>query len=94
MAKLDSVGLVLRINAPDWYDRKDFVAWLSDENNLVATWHERGEKPNEFSDVFVTYDDGEGSDSNMPQDIWAQICQFAEEAHFSAGLVWISNLEE
>jgi hypothetical protein len=87
----------LRINAPEWYDRDDFRAWLNAEGaQRRATWHERGTEPTEYSDVFVTFDSGEGSDYDtlMPDDIWEAITKAADEVGLSDCIVWISNLQE
>jgi hypothetical protein len=85
---------LLRINAPEWYARPDFRAWLN--NPERATWHRIGKEPNEYSDVFITFDHGEGSDFDvdMPDDVWAQITQAAADAGIQDCVVWISNLEE
>jgi hypothetical protein len=84
----------LRINAPEWYARPDFMAWLNGERR--ATWHERGEGPTEYSDVFITFDAGEGSDYDtlMPEDIWQQIARAATELGVRDCIVWISNVGE
>ncbi len=76
---------VVRINAPEWYRRADFVRWLAGRGEGLppATWYRSGEV-DESHDVFVTYDEGDGSDSPMlmppdtefnvmPADIWEQI---------------------
>ena len=82
----------LRINAPEWYQREDFRAWLNGAGR--ATWHTRGELPSEYSDVFITFDHGEGSDYDvlMPEDIWQEISAAAAANRLEDGLVWISNV--
>jgi hypothetical protein len=58
----------------------------------VATWHRPGDEPTDFSDVFVTYDQGESGDADaMPADIWEEICHLAEEKGMTYGVVWITN---
>lgn len=85
-------GECLRINAPEWYDREDFAAWLNEEGR--ATWHKRGKAPGEYSDVFVTFDHCEGSDydASMPEDIWRAIAAAAKACGVEDGIVWISNV--
>lgn len=52
---------VVRINAPEWYLREDFVAWLDGGRDFrPATWKVHGAPTDEGSDVFVTYCDGDG----------------------------------
>jgi hypothetical protein len=68
-----TVGLV--VNAPELFDREDFVAWLDDPENRTATWREKGLPPDEWSDVFVLVDsEREGPESDMPEDVWNAIC--------------------
>jgi hypothetical protein len=98
---LHTDGKVLRLNAPDWFAREDFVAWLNAPS--TATWHRKGQdKVGEMADAFFTHCDGDGSDSPMPDssgipdDIWQEICQLAV-SHFgddSECLVWVSNLQQ
>jgi hypothetical protein len=71
---------LVRIDAPEWYQREDWMAWLNNRTpmNHPATWHVEGEKPNEYSDVFFTFCQGEGSDygegkPSIPKDIWYKI---------------------
>jgi hypothetical protein len=85
----------LRINAPEWYARADFMRWLTEDRR--ATWHIRGNtSPDEYSDVFVTFDHGEGSDYDtlMPDDIWEAITKAAHDCGVDDCIVWISNIEE
>ena len=79
------------INAPHWFERADFQRWLSGPDR-PATWHKPGE-PTENSDVFITYDHGEGSDfETMPEDIWENVRQICEEQRIEYGLIWLQNL--
>lgn len=99
-----TAGLIL--NAPELFERPDFLAWLNDPENRVATWHKKGEEPGEYSDVFVLVDsDYEGPESDMPEDVWKAICDaaYAEYApgsqelprHLEAAIVVrLTNLEE
>jgi hypothetical protein len=87
----------LRINAPQWYQRQDFLDWLNQPS--TATWHRKGEPPSEYSDVFVTIDGEEGSDANgvspdsIPEDIWREIVEAARRLGIDYGIVWLSNVE-
>lgn len=47
----------LIITAPEWFGRTDFLTWLRDPANGVATWDGGGEST-EYSDVFMTFDGG------------------------------------
>ena len=90
---VDAGMQVVSIVAPQWYEREDFRQFIDDPTSRLATWHPKGKPPSEFSDVFVTYDDGEGSDSDMPAEIWEEICSICRQLHVKYGLVWIKNLE-
>lgn len=93
MPKLTDRGSFLRINAPEWYERKDFLEFLTEDR--MATWHLPGHAPDECSDIFMTYDNGEGSDmSDMPEDCWDEIRRIAEAEGFTYGLIWITNFQE
>jgi len=87
----------LKLNVPQWYERKDFQKWLNDfvdphEGRRHATWHQFGE-PGEYSDIFVTYDHGEGSDfEEMPGDCWEDITRVCKEQGLEYAVVWLTNL--
>jgi len=88
----------LQINAPKWYRRADFLEYLQTALRQprpglgAATWH-RGDRPNEFSDLFLWFSDGDGSDFGlMPDDIWREICEICGAEDFNDGIVWITNL--
>jgi hypothetical protein len=86
----------VRINAPEWFGRADWQAFLDNQQEFsrLATWHERGKSPNEFSDVFVTYDGGEGSDAEeIPADIWLSIRERMESLGIDFAVLWITNLD-
>jgi len=87
---------LLRLNAPEFYQDPAFVAWLDDPAETQATWHRKGFPPNEYSDMFFTWDSGEGSNSDMPEHIWDKICDIVTEQYGPSGfcIVWLSNLEE
>lgn len=63
-----------------------------------ATWHEDGSPPTEYSDTFVTVDLGdgadEGSNSDMPPEVWCELCEICQAAGFARGLVWIVNITD
>jgi hypothetical protein len=98
------VAQVLRIDAPEWYRRADFLDFLNGRRPIQggkppATWHTPGAEPDEYSDVFITIDchdmGCEGSDGppDLPEDIWEEICVAARTQHITYGLVWIANVE-
>jgi len=89
---------LLRINAPAWFENPDFFRWLTHKG--TATWHQ-GEEPNEFSDVFFTFCQGEGSDypsipdrPGIPEEIWRYLEILVAEKYGwnEEVLVWVSNL--
>jgi len=95
---------LVRIIAPEWYKREDWMAWLNYRGPgwVPATWHRSGEPANSRSDVFVHYADGDGSDAPtaqdgvpaIPADIWEQLKGVAVAARYDECLFWISNEEE
>ena len=73
-------GLVM--NCPEWFARTDFQNWLNAPGPRM-TWHTRGERPDEWSDVVVWVDpglSGEGSDSDMPEALWAYVISACRDA--------------
>lgn len=93
-----SLESCLAINAPEWYLRQDFQDFLEGRRpgqlGPPATWHRPGTAPDEFSDVFVTFDGGEGSDADaLPADIWMAIRAAADHYRMTYGVVWIRNLD-
>jgi hypothetical protein len=79
---------LIRINAPEFYRDAAFLAWLNDPNRDQATWHRKGQAPSAYSDVFFTVDPPDGSDSDMPEHIWAQILATVGGQQC---VVWLSN---
>jgi hypothetical protein len=88
----------LSINCPEWFARPDFQAWLQNAiaTQSLATWHKAGDAPNEFSDTFITYDNGDGSDfdENFPEDIHAELVRICQHRLFQYGILRLTNLEE
>ncbi len=76
-----TVGLT--INAPAVFARPDFVAWLSNPENAVMSYHPKNDPtPDEYSDTVVLVDSNyEGDSSDMPEDIWNAICDAAYEEY-------------
>ena len=101
---IDNQYPCLRINAPELRRHDKFVAWLDRASEgryadigPVASWHRpwlgngRGEI-NDYSDIFIWKDSGyEGSNSDMPEDVWNQLVQLAGEEF--TGVLWIDFLE-
>lgn len=87
---------LVRINAPELFRDPEFVAWLNrPSGNRTATWHVKGQEPDEWGDVFFTYEDGEGSDADMPERIWDDICELLRpHVGCEACFVWLTNIEE
>jgi hypothetical protein len=89
-------GAYLRINMPDMFADPEFMAYLNDtEENSVATWHKRGsdDEAHAYSDTFVQFDCGEGSNANMPEKWWNLICEICESQGFEAGILHLTNLD-
>lgn len=90
---------VVRINAPAWFDDPEFLKWLNRPG--TATWHRSGTEPGDYSDVFFTFCQGEGSDypgsedPGIPEEIWQHLEFIIAEQHGwdAEVLVWVSNLE-
>ena len=64
----------LVLNAGVFFANPRFIAWLNNDAPKF-TWHTGGE-PGDYSDVVVCVDpslSGEGSDSDMPQEVWNEI---------------------
>jgi hypothetical protein len=85
----------LKVNMPELFADSDFMDWLNSGKSRVATWHEIGACPDDYSDVFMTYDHGEGSDAEeMPRHCWEAIVGAVSAAGLENGylVVWITNL--
>jgi len=88
-------GCYVRFNVPEWFAREDFMAWLNDPESNVATWHKLGQPANEHSDVFFTYDHGEGSEfssAKFPEAIAEAIRKNLGDGEYC--LIWLTNLPE
>lgn len=85
-------GKFIRVNKPEWYQSAKFVNGLNDPNKIpIFTWHKLGEKPNEYSDVVLYYEQGCGSFDDLPASIAQELYQLCED--YKECLVWISNVE-
>ncbi len=92
----------LNINAPEFFKDEKFVQWLNDHNRSLMTWHKKGQRPGEGSDI-VTFVDpslsGDGSDDGeMPDKYWDLIVNLCRK-HFKPSdgfhiVVRITNLSE
>jgi len=83
----------LKINAPEWFEREDFMAWLNTTERRPATWHRKGDGPDEYSDIFTWYEDEyNGSDTDMPKEVWDELVRICKEERFWCGIIWITNL--
>jgi len=84
---------VVEISAPEFYRDPEFLKWLNNPDRHQATWHVKGKKVNEFSDLFFTYDGGEGSDSDMPSRIWEMIHQELKRQGVKFCVVWVKSFD-
>lgn len=82
---------VVEISAPEFYRDPEFLRWLNNPDRHQATWHVKGKSVNEFSDLFFTYDGGEGSDSDMPRRIWEMIHQELKRQGVKFCVVWVKS---
>lgn len=94
-------SLALVINAPHFFEDPKFLDWLNNKN-AKFTWHPAGHDADEWSDVVVCVDpslNGEGTDSDMPEEIWDQIvnaCKDTFEPNLNIPhiMVRLTNIEE
>lgn len=87
----------ITLTAPHWWADPDFLLWLNHRN--TATWHAAGEEPDDFSDCFILYDNGEGSDAPwnpdrstgdcIPSHLWEELTQFLEAQGIRYCIVWL-----
>lgn len=99
---------LIKLNVPEFFEDPIFMAWFDEQasKHQLASWHGGG-KATEFSDAFLTVhvlwepsscEDGyyaEGSNSDMPEPFFKQICQQVwSMGHWGEDvLVWLTNLE-
>lgn len=79
-------GLSVTLNAPEFFARNDFIQYL--ESNRTFTWHQAGEEAGEYSDVIVLLQpslNGDGTDSQMPEDIWRSILAVLRRTYGNEG---------
>lgn len=94
----DSKEEVVKINAPEFYLRDDFLNWLNDPS--TATWHAPGTPAGDMSDAFLYITTGEGSCSEeigatgIPEDIFNILDHMLTEQYgpHVEILVWLKNL--
>jgi hypothetical protein len=86
----EGYGLHVQLNVPEFFKRKDFLDYIEGKEPhraCVMSWHLPGCEPTEWSDTLVLVEpclNGEGSNSDMPEDIWECIlltlrARFGEE---------------
>ena len=92
MSKRPNRAEAVTLNLPELFEDEKFRAYLNDPATKIATWHDRGTEPGEYSDIFVTYDNGEGSNSDMPG--WTLVCDLMRENGYDAALVHLTNLDD
>ena len=92
--RYDHMPLV-QINLPEMYDDPAFQTWLNDPSSKIATWHETGKIPGDYSDIFISFCAGEGSNSDMPEHCWEKIKEALGKGWDRMEcLIWLTNLEE
>ena len=84
-----------RISWPELRKHKAFVKWMNKATKRkrggCATWH-RGGELDDYSDLFTWVERCEGSESDMPDDVWKQLIEAVGEDF--VGVVWIDFLGE
>ena len=78
----------LAIDASNLFKDEEFVCWLNQTKD-TATWHKPDTEPEGYSDIFMTYDHGEGSDMDIPSHCWDFICEVCGKANFPYGVLWL-----
>lgn len=104
MAEILCLDICVEISAPEWFKDPSFIKMLNYNGEepekhcrrKAATWHVPGDQPSEYSDVFMVYDGGEGSEREFLSDeLWAEIEAVAEKALAGTGktfcVLWIKN---
>lgn len=86
---------VLRVNAPEWYTRPDFLKYLNGKG--TATFHTQGNDPSEYSDIFMPFDSDSPEEGALPDDISQTLfdlwrAAFGTSPYDQYGVIWISNL--
>ena len=102
--EINEVYPCMVLSAPEWFERDDFEKYMNGRTEAfdyknphrplhfnAASWgySNQGWEAGEFADVFLTYDHDEGSNSDLPEDIWKAICTAAKENGFEFCVVWI-----
>lgn len=92
------------INAPDWFKDPGFLKMINyngEEPDIygrrrAATWHMAGDPPNEYSDVFLTWEEQEGSEAIfLSEKMWNEITAAVRSSlpsYTTFCVVWIKNL--
>lgn len=87
----------LELNVPHFFERADFLTWLTNPENNIATWHVKGEDATEFADTFLIYDHGDCGAfdcDDFPQDIAIEITAICQREGFEYGILRLTNLAE
>ena len=91
---LGSEYVCQRISWPELRKHKAFVKWMNKSAKMkcgrAATWHSGGEL-DDYSDLFTWVERCEGSESDMPEDVWKRLIEIVGEDF--VGVVWIDFLE-
>jgi hypothetical protein len=93
---------VIAIDAAFLFRDQAFLDWLDNDALNIARWHLPGEKPNEYSDIFMTINfPCEGSEYGgdparcMPEHCWDAIMEVLRLRGLRDGdekLIWLRNL--
>ena len=94
---------LLRLNAPLWFRDAGFLDWLNKaargddprRTGRLATWYRPSDpRPDEFADFFLTWSDNDGSNSDMPEPFWLDLCDAVRtyDPDLSEVLIWVTNL--
>lgn len=97
----------LKINCPELFKDPQFVSWLrrgtsvgGSRRYVIASWYRSYKDNPDFFDTFVTYDNGDGSDSPasagesaMPAHCWELLDAECKRVGFKYGVLWLTNLD-
>lgn len=90
----------IQINAPELRENSKFCQWLNQaaigtpNGPCAATWQRPGKnQPQDqinadCSDLFIWKEGLEGSDTDMPEEVWNQICELVGKDF--TGIIWIN----
>lgn len=83
----------LTVYSPTAFKLPGFKEWLEDPDTVVFTWHTAGQQLGRWSDVILTYEEGEFTDDSMPTELSEWLTERWEE-HYPdehTGIIFLRN---